>query len=307
MLIVSRAVLEKLKDWLAVKSAVENNSNNTVAAYQRDLVGFFSFLTKHNGEIRGLHSLKNISVSDMRAWMAYERSRKLKSRSLARKLSAVKTFYRWLSQHEDFDATAILSMKTPKFQVKLPRPVEEEAARDLLESVRLNSLQNWVAARDLAVLMLLYGCGLRISEALSITGKDVPLGNSIRILGKGGKERSIPVLKIAARSVADYVEQCPYDITYEVALFRGVRGGPLNPRQIQKVTANARLQLGLPATITPHAFRHSFATHLLNAGGDLRSIQELLGHSNLSSTQAYTAVDGARLMEAYQRTHPKAQ
>ena len=306
MITASPAVLETLEDWLAIKAAVENNSNNTIAAYQQDLLEFFSFLTKHHGGIRGLHSLANISVPDMRAWMAYERSRKLKSRSLARKLSAVKSFYRWLSQRDDFDATAVLSLKAPKFQAKLPRPVGEGSAIDLLESVQLNSLENWIAARDLAVLMLLYGCGLRISEALAITGKDVPLGNSIRILGKGGKERTIPVLKIAAESVKDYVAQCPYNILRHSALFRGVRGGPLSPRQIQKVTASARLRLGLPATVTPHAFRHSFATHLLNAGGDLRSIQELLGRSNLSTTQAYTAVDSARLMEAYQRTHPKA-
>jgi integrase/recombinase XerC len=303
----SPAVLEALKDWLAIKSAVENNSDKTIIAYQQDLLEFFGFLTTHHGEIGGLLALANVSLSDMRAWMARARSHKLTSRSLARKLSAVKSFYRWLSEREGFDATAVLSVKAPKFQAKLPRPVGEVSAIELLETVQLQSLQSWVSARDLSVLTLLYGCGLRISEALSMTGEDIPLGKSLRISGKGGRERILPVLKIAAQSVADYVAQCPYDISRDSALFRGVRGGPLNARQIQKVTASARLQLGLPASVTPHALRHSFATHLLNAGGDLRSIQELLGHSNLSTTQAYTAVDSARLMEVYQRTHPKAQ
>jgi integrase/recombinase XerC len=307
MITASLAVLEALKNWLDIKAAVQNTSDNTITAYQQDLLEFFAFLSTHHGEIGGLSSLAKVSLSDMRSWMAHTRGRKLTSRSLARKLSAVKSFYRWLSEREGFDATVVLSVKAPKFQAKLPRPIAEPSAMDLLETVQLQSMQSWVAARDLAVLTLLYGCGLRISEALALTGQDIPLGASLRILGKGGKERIIPVLKIAVQSVAVYVAQCPYDITTDSALFRGVRGGSLNPRQIQKVTETARLQLGLPASVTPHALRHSFATHLLNAGGDLRSIQELLGHSNLSTTQAYTAVDSVRLMEVYQRTHPKAQ
>jgi len=307
MISASPAVLEALKNWLDIKAAVQNISDNTIMAYQQDLLEFFTFLSVHYGEICPLSSLAKVSLSDMRSWMAHMRGHKLTSRSLARKLSAVKSFYRWLSEREGFDATAVLSVKAPKFQAKLPRPIAEPSAMDLLETVQLQSIQSWVAARDLAVLTLLYGCGLRISEALALTGKDIPLGAALRIVGKGGKERIIPVLKIAVQSVADYVAQCPYDIVPDSALFRGVRGGSLNPRQIQKVTETTRLQLGLPASVTPHALRHSFATHLLNAGGDLRSIQELLGHSNLSTTQAYTAVDNVRLMEVYQRTHPKAQ
>ena len=307
MIAASPVAVKTLKDWLAIKAAVENNSDNTITAYQQDLLEFFGFLAQHHGEIQGLPALANVSLPDMRAWMANARSNKLTSRSLARKLSAVKSFYRWLSEREGFDATTVLSVKAPKFQAKLPRPVGPVSAIDLLKTVQLQSLQDWVSARDLAVLTLLYGCGLRISEALSLSGKDIPLGTSLRIFGKGGNERIVPVLKIAAQSVTNYVAKCPYNISGESALFRGARGGPLSPRQIQKVTASARLQLGLPASVTPHAFRHSFATHLLNAGGDLRSIQELLGHSNLSTTQAYTAVDSARLMEVYQRAHPKAQ
>ncbi len=307
MIVGSTKVVEALRDWLAVKAAVENNSDNTITAYQRDLREFFEFLAYHKGEIVGLSALVNVSLSDMRAWMANVRSHKVTSRSLARRLSAVKSFYRWLAEREHFEATAVLSVKAPKFQAKLPRPVGTDSAIDLLATVQLQSLQDWIAARDLAVLTLLYGCGLRISEALSMTGKDIPLGISLKVSGKAGKERIIPVLKIAAESVSDYIAKCPYNISRDSALFRGVRGGPLGPRQIQKVTATARMQLGLPASVTPHALRHSFATHLLNAGGDLRSIQELLGHANLSTTQAYTAVDSARLMEAYLTSHPKAQ
>jgi len=221
-------------------------------------------------------------------------------------LSAVKTFYRWLAQREGFDATAVLSTRAPKFQKKLPRALSEDAAKSVLETVEMQSLTPWVAARDTAVVTLLYGCGLRISEALGLTGADLPLTEVLRIYGKGNKERIVPVLPAARNAVSAYLELCPFEMTQDEAIFRGVRGGPLNPRAIQKVLENTRLQLGLPATATPHAMRHSFATHLLSAGGDLRAIQELLGHASLSTTQTYTAVDTARLMEVYAKAHPRA-
>ena len=200
----------------------------------------------------------------------------------------------------------MLSTKAPKFQNKLPRPLAEEAAQDLLTTVESQSLTPWIAARDTAVITLLYACGLRISEALALTGADAPLGTSLRITGKGGKERIVPVIDVARTAVDVYCRACPYDLDPSSPLFRGTRGGALNPRIIQKTMQNVRLQLGLPPSATPHALRHSFATHLLSAGGDLRSIQELLGHANLSTTQAYTGVDTARLMEVYSQTHPKA-
>ena len=304
---ISPGVLDILSDWLAIKSAVQSRSDNTIKAYQQDLLDFFGFLTQHHGAKLGKSALCTIALSDMRAWMAHLRREKISPRSLARKLSAVKSFYRWFSETEGFDATAVLSVKSPKFQSRLPRPVSEDAAKSILECVQMQSNEPWVAARDLAVIVLLYGCGLRISEALSLKGKDAPFSRTLRIKGKGGKERFVPVLKIAAQSVQDYIRLCPFELGGDDPLFRGIRGGGLNPRQIQKVLEQTRHQLGLPSTVTPHAFRHSFATHLLNAGGDLRSIQELLGHSNLSTTQAYTAVDTARLLEVYQDTHPKAQ
>jgi integrase/recombinase XerC len=176
----------------------------------------------------------------------------------------------------------------------------------MIETVEYQTPHAWVAARDSAVLTLLYGCGLRISEALGLIGADVPLPDTLRILGKGGKERVVPVLPAAREAVQAYLKICPHPLEPSAPLFRGIRGGALNPRAIQAVMAKARMQLGLPATATPHAMRHSFATHLLSAGGDLRSIQELLGHASLSTTQAYTAVDTARLMEVYDRAHPKA-
>ena len=242
----------------------------------------------------------------MRAWMAHERGRGVAARSLARALSAVKSFYRWLSQREGFDATAVLSTRAPKFQSKLPRPLAEDAARAMIDTVGDNAPNDWTAARDIAVLTLLYGCGLRISEALSLTCDNHPLPETLRISGKGGKQRQVPVLPVAREAVNSYMALCPFPSEPGVPLFRGARGGKLNPRQVSGAMQTARMQLGLPATATPHAMRHSFATHLLNAGGDLRSIQELLGHASLSTTQAYTAVDTARLMEVYRNSHPRA-
>jgi integrase/recombinase XerC len=242
----------------------------------------------------------------MRAWMAHERGRGVGARSLARSLSAVKSFYRWLSEREGFEPTAVLSTRSPKFQRKLPRPLAEDAASAVIDTVEMQARDPWVAARDAAVVTLLYGCGLRISEALSLTGSDTPLPEVLRITGKGGKERVVPVIHAARDAVDAYVRLCPYPVELAAPLFRAVRGGALTPRPIQKVMEQARMQLGLPATATPHAMRHSFATHLLAAGGDLRTIQELLGHASLSTTQAYTAVDTARLMEVYDNAHPRA-
>ena len=242
----------------------------------------------------------------MRAWLAHENARGVAPRSIARALSAVKSYVRWLSEREGFDATTVLSVKAPKFQKKLPRPLDKSAARAVIDTVEFQSREDWVARRDEAVITLLYGCGLRISEALGLDGDVVPLAGALRILGKGGKERVVPVLPAAREAVDAYVRAAPFEITASEPLFRGTRGGRLSPRVVQKVMAQTRAQLGLPATATPHAMRHSFATHLLAAGGDLRAIQELLGHASLSTTQAYTAVDTARLMEVYEAAHPKA-
>lgn len=306
MTLISPACRDALQRWLNGQRALDGAADNTITAYQGDLTEFLSFMTLHHGDPQGLGALERITVADMRAWMAQMRGTGVGARSLARKLSAVKSFYRWLAEREGFEPTAVLSTRSPKFQKKLPRPLAEDAARAMIDTVELQSSRNWVAVRDVAVVTLLYGCGLRISEALGLTGKDAPLPSVLRITGKGGKERIVPVLAAARDAVDTYVRVCPHPMEPESPLFRGVRGGALNARSIQMVMAQARMQLGLPATATPHAMRHSFATHLLAAGGDLRAIQELLGHASLSTTQAYTAVDTARLMEVYDRAHPKA-
>ena len=303
---ISPGLADALERWLAELSSVGGRTDNTRDAYRADVMGFLAFLQSHQGDQFGRGALARLTVRDMRAWMAHERGRGLGPRSLARALSAVKSFIRWMAEADGFDPTAVLMVRSPKFQKKLPRPLAEDAARAMIDTVEFQSQEDWVAKRDMAVLTLLYGCGLRISEALGLTGADYPLATSLRIRGKGGKERLVPVIPIASRAVAAYVATCPFDLTGDAPLFRGVRGGALNPRLIQRVTAQARAQLGLPATATPHAMRHSFATHLLNAGGDLRAIQELLGHASLSTTQAYTAVDTARLMEVYDKAHPRA-
>ena len=303
---ISPAARDALQGWLDGQRALKNASDNTIDAYARDVAGFLAFITEHHGAEQGLGALARITTADMRSWMAFTRGHDVGSRSLARKLSAVKSFYRWLADREGFDPTSVLSTRSPKFQRKLPRPLNEDAARDMIDTLALQSQTPWISARDQAVVTLLYGCGLRISEALSLTGHDLPLAEVIRIVGKGGKERIVPVIGAARQAVAAYTDICPYPITAGTPLFLGARGGVLNPRMVQKVVAQTRMQLGLPATATPHAMRHSFATHLLNAGGDLRAIQELLGHASLSTTQAYTAVDTAHLMQVYARAHPKA-
>ncbi|WP_106745828.1 tyrosine recombinase XerC [Yoonia maritima] len=303
---ISPALTDVLGKWLDHQRALSGAAENTLKAYQTDVLGFLSFMTHHNGGSQGLAPIAKIGVRDMRSWMAHERGRGVGARSLARSLSAVKSFYRWLAEREGFEPTAVLSTRSPKFQKKLPRPLAEDAATAMIETVELQAREPWVAARDSAVVTLLYGCGLRISEALGLKGADAPLPAVLRITGKGDKERIVPVIDAARDAVDAYLRMCPYPKEPGEPLFRAVRGGPLSPRAIQKVMAQTRMQLGLPATATPHAMRHSFATHLLAAGGDLRAIQELLGHASLSTTQAYTAVDAARLMEVYDKAHPKA-
>lgn len=295
-----------LADWLSQLRALEGAAANTVEAYRRDVAGYLSFLARHRGGAEGLARVAATTHSDLRAWMAEERARGLSPRSLARALSAVKGFTAWAADRTGADATTVLSARGPKFRRKLPRPLSEGSAAEILTEIGSDARADWIAARDTAIATLLYGLGLRISEALSLTGADHPLPPTLRITGKGGKTRIVPVIPAAATAVAAYVRLCPFELPPGDPLFRGARGGPVNPRLIQAAMERARLRLGLPATATPHALRHSFATHLLSAGGDLRAIQELLGHASLSTTQAYTAVDAARLMEVYEKAHPRA-
>ncbi|GAB1479590.1 tyrosine recombinase XerC [Paracoccaceae bacterium] len=303
---LSPAWRQALSDWLDHLRALDGAAANTLAAYARDVGGFLGFLAEHHGGAAGRAVLCALPAADLRSWMAAERNRGLSARSLARGLSAVKGFLAWVSDHDGGDVSALLAARGPKYRRRLPRPVSEDAAVDLIGAVAEQAREDWVGARDAAVVTLLYGSGLRISEALALTGAAHPLPEVLHITGKGGKERLVPTLPAARAAIARYVALCPYDLDRAGPLFRGARGGPLSPRLVQLVMEKARMQLGLPASATPHSLRHSFATHLLSAGGDLRAIQELLGHASLSTTQAYTAVDAARLMEVYEKAHPRA-
>lgn len=303
---ISPALRDALEAWLARIRAVDGLAEATVTAYRHDVTGFLGFLAAHHGGAEGTGAFARLAQADMRAWMAAERGRGLSARSLARALSAVKAFTAWLADREGFEPTAVLSTRAPRFRANLPRPLDPSAARAVIAGAEAQASLPWIGARDAAVITLLYAAGLRISEALSLRGRDLPLGEVLRITGKGGKERLVPVLPVARAAVAAYVALCPWPMAREEPVFRGRRGGALSARQVALAMEHLRARLGLPATATPHALRHSFATHLLAAGGDLREIQELLGHASLSTTQVYTAVDAARLMEVYDATHPRA-
>ncbi len=302
-MIGSPQAVSLMQRWLEV-AQVSGKSKKTIEAYRRDVSGFLGFLTSYRGGDVGLGTLAKLNVTDMRAWMAHERGRGLSARSLARALSAVKGFYGWLHEAEGVDNPAVASMRGPKPKPRLPRPVEAADAREMISLVDIQHKEAWVGARDMAVLLLLYGCGMRISEALGLNRGQAPLPEVLRIIGKGGKERLLPVLPVAREGVESYLKACPYDLPSDGPLFIGVRGKRLGARGLQKLMEALRQQLGLPSTATPHALRHSFATHLLEAGGDLRTIQELLGHASLSTTQVYTSLDQTRLMEVYERSHP---
>ena len=303
---ISPAARAALEEWLATLSARDGAAANTLRAYGRDVARYLDFMAGHRGGTEGLGPLSRLGPGDLRAFMAAERGRGISARSLARTLSAVRGFHRFLSAREGLDATAALAARGPKVRRGLPRPLEVGAAQALLEDVATASPEPWVAARDAAVLTLLWGCGLRVSEALALDGGAADLGKSLRVRGKGGRERLVPVLPAAREAVARYARLCPFPLEAGTPLFRGARGGALGQRQVARVMEAARARLGLPASATPHALRHSFATHLLGAGGDLRAIQELLGHASLSTTQVYAGVDATRLMAAYRAAHPRA-
>ena len=304
--VISPAQLNLVEDWLDVKSALEGSSSNTLVAYRRDLLNFLSFLTINSGNKNGASQLDSIDQVSMRSWIAENRRSGKTSRSIARQLSSVKSFYKWFAKRRGIDPTVVLITKAPKFQKKLPRALSKEAAKEISQSIDLTDNEPWVIARDTAVILLLYGCGLRISEALSLKYSEMPLTDTLKIQGKGDKFRIIPILQIAREAVENYLNTLPFTLNGNDNIFRGVRGGNLNSRSIQLVMKLIREKLGIASNATPHSLRHSFATHLLTSGADLRSIQELLGHSSLSTTQIYTSVDSSHLMDVYSKTHPKA-
>ncbi len=298
---------DALAAFLAHLSGERRLSPRTLDAYQRDLDNFGAFLCEHHGRLPDLMTLGDLSSRDFRAYMASRRRDGLSARSLARALSAIRTFFDYAKRRWGVDNAALSLVESPKLLRSAPKPVSESAAKSLLAETGARGGPDWVSARDNAVLLLLYGCGLRISEALSLTGNDLPIGDTLRIAGKGDKTRIVPVLPAVAEAISQYVALCPFATKDDAALFRGVRGGNLSARSVQALMQELRGRLGLPETATPHALRHAFATHLLAHGGDLRAIQELLGHASLSTTQIYADVESARLLSIYDGTHPRAR
>jgi integrase/recombinase XerC len=286
-------------------------SPKTTEAYERDVRQFLGFLAEHLGGAPSLAKLARLAPQDVRAFMAARRAAGTSSRSLMRALAGVRSFARFLERSGQGKVAALAAVRAPKVPKTLPKPLAIAAARRVpdIDLRAGEEREPWIFARDAAVLALLYGSGLRISEALGLTRGEVPApgrGDAVTVIGKGNKQRMVPLLPQVTQLIADYVALCPYDLPDDGPLFVGARGGPLSPRIVQLVMERLRGSLGLPDTATPHALRHSFATHLLARGGDLRAIQELLGHASLSTTQIYTAVDTDRLLEVYRSAHPRA-
>ena len=295
-------------DWSNHLKAERRLAAKTLDAYGRDLRQLFTFLTKHLGEPPSLKDISDLRPADVRAFLAARRSEGVGPRTLGRQVAALRSFARYCEKRGYAATTAFTTVRPPKQPKTLPKALSVLEAREVIDAAEAMVGEPWIAARDTAVLLLLYGCGLRISEALGIKRADAPVAgtNALRVIGKGGKERLVPVLPAVSRAVDAYLASCPYILAPAEPLFRGARGGPLSPRLIQKSIERARSALGLPPTATPHALRHSFATHLLGRGGDLRTIQELLGHASLSTTQIYTSVDSDRLLQVYRSAHPRA-
>jgi len=295
-------------DWCAHLAVERRLSPKTLDAYGRDLAQFLTFLTGHLGAPPGLSDIAALRPADIRAFLAARRKTGVGPRTLGRQLAALRTFSRFLDKNGLAQTTAFHVIRAPKQPRALPRALTISDALALIEAVEIEAGEPWILARDRAVLMLLYGCGLRIAEALAITAIDAPVQgrNALRVTGKGGKTRIVPVLAAVSDAISRYLTLCPYTPAPGEPIFRGARGGALQPAIVQKSVRFLRGALSLDDRTTPHALRHSFATHLMGRGGDLRTIQELLGHASLSTTQGYTHVDTARLLDIYAKAHPRA-
>ncbi|WP_374393522.1 tyrosine recombinase XerC [Sphingopyxis sp.] len=293
---------ELIRDWDAHLAHEKRRSEHTRRAYIATAERFCAFLSHHRGGAVDARMLKGLTPNDLRSYLADRRADGLGNASAARELSALRTFLRFVGGSN----ASVPQMRGPRVKKGLPRPVAPAEVLQLAQDVEDNAREGWVGARDFALLLLLYGAGLRIGEALGLTGAVLPLGDTLRVTGKRNKTRIVPILPAVAAAVSRYVEACPWPIGREAPLFLGARGGPLQPGVVRASVRLARRALGLPERTTPHALRHSFATHLLAGGADLRSLQELLGHASLASTQVYTAVDAAHLLDIYRSAHPRA-
>jgi integrase/recombinase XerC len=291
-------------DWLASLKSERRMAAKTLEAYAHDVSQFGKFISQHLGAAADLVALSELTASDFRSFMANRRGVGLQSRSLARQMSAIRSFFRYAERNGTFKCVALAVVRAPKIAHSVPRPLPEQSARRVAAADVFDHDEAWVQARDMAVLTLLYGCGLRISEALGLTVKQAQT-NPLMILGKGGKSRIVPVVEVAREAIANYLRLCPLALRVNEPLFRGVKGGALSPRIIQLLMERMRGALNLPDSATPHALRHSFASHLLGAGADLRVIQDLLGHASLSSTQVYTEVNRTHLLEQYRKAFPR--
>ncbi len=300
--------MAEIEGWLRHLGDERRYSPKTLEAYRRDALQFLAFLAGHLGGAPSLKELAALAPADVRAFMAARRADGIGSRSLMRTLAGLRGFARYLERNGKGKVGALAAVRAPKLGKTLPRPLPAAAAKRVADPDLSagDEREPWIYARDAAVLALLYGSGLRISEALGLKRADFGGRDAITVTGKGRKQRMVPVLPQVQKLVADYVALCPYDLPPDGPLFVGAKGGPLSARIIQLAMARLRGALGLPETATPHALRHSFATHLLARGGDLRAIQELLGHASLATTQIYTEVDAERLIEAYRQAHPRA-
>jgi integrase/recombinase XerC len=300
-------LLRGMRLWQRWLSDERRCSPHTCDAYTRDLGGFLRFLSEHLGEAPRLHDLERLKPADFRAWLARLSGSGRKRTSTARALSVVRGFFAWLERNDLAANHAIRALRTPKIPHSVPKALSVAEASEVIETVGTLVAENWIGLRDIAILTMLYGCGLRIAEALSLTRGEAPDGDVITVTGKGSKQRMVPILPVVREAIDAYLDACPWRVASDGPLFVGARGGPLRARIVQRQMQTLRTLLGLPETATPHALRHSFATHLLAMGGDLRSIQELLGHASLSTTQRYTEVDAGRLLEEYRATHPRAR
>ncbi|MBH9981329.1 tyrosine recombinase XerC [Bartonella sp. B10834G6] len=300
-------LLSARKDWLEQLQKTRRVAKLTVEAYERDSRQFLSFLCQHLGHIPDISDLSGLRVADMRSFLAYRRNMGVGSRSLGRGLAGIRSFFNFLTRAGLADVPAARIVRTPKQPKSLPKPLNIADALHIVDKKTQLDDEPWVASRNAAILTLCYGCGLRISEALSLTPADFSDKNatSIYVTGKGGKTRLVPVIPAVHEAIDDYLSCCPFILPPDQPLFRGVRGGKLQRAIVERAVQQLRASLGLPDSVTPHALRHSFATHLLSRGGDLRTIQELLGHASLSTTQIYTGVDTDRLMEVYKKAHPR--
>ena len=280
-------------------------SVHTVRAYVATAHRLIEFLGRHHGEEIGRFTLLNLHASDLRAFLADRRAGGLGASSAAREMSAVRAFLTFAAE-EQGSAPQLPRTRAPKRPRTLPRPASPGDAIALAEDAGSSAVNDWIGARDMAILLLLYGAGLRVAEATGLTARVLPMGQAMRVVGKRGKTRIVPLVPAVKEAITAYVALCPYSLAGDTRLFVGAKGGPLNPDLVRRAVRAARHRLGLPDSLTPHALRHSFATHLLARGVDLRSLQELLGHASLSSTQIYTEVDAARLLDVYRHAHPRA-